>query len=93
MHLQKFFANRDYVFKRRFLVDDGTKTIVLKNRGTNHPSYPVQYGKHRVDDYWSYMVIRPYTDLDKPGLEFSLTYYDNPGVSLPTMINNWVTYR
>lgn len=39
------------------------------------------------------MVIRPYTDYNTPGLEFGLTYYDNPGVNIPTTVTSWVAYR
>lgn len=39
------------------------------------------------------MVIKPYTDLDKPGIEFGLTYYDNPGVSIPEAVTSWVAMK
>lgn len=39
------------------------------------------------------MVLRPYTDMDKIGLEFSLTYFDNPGVNIPSSIQNWIATR
>ncbi|KAK4881429.1 hypothetical protein RN001_004748 [Aquatica leii] len=89
----KLFVNRDYVFNRRFMVDDKKKTIVLMSRGTKHPSCPVKADKYRVDTYWSYMVIRPYTELDKPGIEFGLTYFDDPGVNIPSTVTTWVAMR
>lgn len=67
--------------------------IIFKNIGTKHPAYPAKSDKYRVEDYYSYMVIKPYTDLDKPGLEFGLTYYDNPGVSIPDAITSWVAMK
>lgn len=39
------------------------------------------------------MVIKPYSDLDKPGIEFGLTYYDNPGVSIPDAVTSWVAMK
>lgn len=36
------------------------------------------------------MVIRPTSKMDQPGIEFSLTYYDNPGVNIPSAITSWV---
>ncbi|KAF5286653.1 hypothetical protein FQR65_LT12484 [Abscondita terminalis] len=89
----KLFVNRDYVFNRRFMIDDKAKTIVLMNRGTKHPSCPIKSDKFRVDTYWSYMVIKPYSELDKPGIEFGLTYFDNPGVNIPSTITTWVAMR
>ncbi|KAK9881894.1 hypothetical protein WA026_018091 [Henosepilachna vigintioctopunctata] len=87
------FSNRDYVFLRRYLVDYNTKTILLANKSTTHPDYPDKSDKFRVKDYWSYMVIKPYTELNKNGIEFVLTYYDNPGVSIPSKVTTWVAMR
>lgn len=87
----KLFSNRDYVFKRRFYIDKERKQITLVNRSTEHPDCPVRPSKQRVTEYWSYMVIKPYTELNKPGLEFSLTYFDNPGISMPSSLSLWVS--
>lgn len=89
----KLFVNRDYVFNRRFIIDDNRKTIVLVSRRTEHPACPIKPDKYRVDAYWSYMVIKPYTELDKPGLEFSLTYFDDPGLNVPSTVTTWVAMR
>lgn len=87
----KLFSNRDYVFKRRYFIDKERKQITLVNRSTEHPDCPVRPSKQRVTEYWSYMVIKPFTELNKPGLEFSLTYFDNPGISMPSSLSLWVT--
>ncbi|KAB0800701.1 hypothetical protein PPYR_06440 [Photinus pyralis] len=89
----KLFVNRDYVFNRRFMIDKDSKTIVLVSRGTEHPACPIKPDKYRVDTYWSYMVIKPFTELDKPGVEFSLTYFDDPGVNVPSTVTTWVAMR
>lgn len=39
------------------------------------------------------MVIRAHTELDKPGVEFGLTYFDNPGTNIPSTISTWVAMR
>ena len=36
------------------------------------------------------MVIKPYTDIHQPGIEFGLTYFDDPGVNIPSAITSWV---
>lgn len=36
------------------------------------------------------MVIKPITRFDQPGVEFCMTYFDNPGLSLPTPVQTWV---
>lgn len=75
----KLFSNRDYVFIRKHFVDRQRNLILIVNKSTKHPSIPVKAGKQRVKEYWSFMVIKPKTTFNEPGLEFILTYYDNPG--------------
>lgn len=36
------------------------------------------------------MVIKPYTKFDEPGIEFGLTYFDDPGVNIPSAVTSWV---
>lgn len=36
------------------------------------------------------MVIRPSTKLNEPGIEFGLTYFDDPGVNIPSAVTAWV---
>jgi hypothetical protein len=46
-----------------------------------------------VADYWSVLTIKPLQDFDKMGIEFSLTAFENPGLSLPASITTWVAIR
>ncbi|CAH1389535.1 unnamed protein product [Nezara viridula] len=88
-----FFSNRDYVFKRRYHKNEENKVIVIMNKSTEHPMYPPTSSKARVTEYWSYMVIKSNTAFNQPGIEFSLTYFDNPGVSLPSSLSLWITVQ
>ena len=90
---QKLFANRDYVYNRRYFIDRSKKLIVIANKSTKHPNYPSNPKNQRVNEYWSYMVIRPITTFKQPGLEFILTYFDNPGIKIPKTVTNWVAQR
>ncbi|XP_067012150.2 stAR-related lipid transfer protein 7, mitochondrial isoform X2 [Anabrus simplex] len=90
MQWPRMFSNRDYVFNRRYMVDHEKKLMVLANRGTEHPKRPVSKENYRVTHYYSYMVIKPINSFEEPGIEFSLTYYDNPGVSIPAGLSSWV---
>lgn len=87
------FVNRDYVYNRRYWVDEDNQTLFILSRSTEHPKFPKYPDKYRIEDYWSCMVIRPYEDIRKPGIEFSLTYYDNPGVNIPSSVTTWVAMR
>lgn len=88
---QKLFANRDYVFNRRFFVDRNRKLIIIVNKSIVHPFSPKQPNIQRVNDYWSCMVIRSTSNsLRTPGIEYVLTYFENPGVVLPQSVTSWV---
>ncbi|CAH1101365.1 unnamed protein product [Psylliodes chrysocephalus] len=89
----RLFTNRDYVFCRRYLIDESKKTLYIMSKSTSHPSFPKYSDKFRIEDYWSCMVIRPYKEMNKPGLEFVLTYYDNPGINIPGTVTTWVATR
>lgn len=66
------------------------KVLFLCNKGTVHPDVPTKKDKYRITDYYSCMVIRPTKSMDEPGIEFSLTYFDNPGVNIPSAVTSWV---
>lgn len=90
----KLFANRDYVYNRRYFVDRSRKVIVIVNKSVQHPKCPVKPSNQRVNEYWSFMVIKPTSGtFSKPGLSFILTYFDNPGLSIPKYITNWVAKK
>lgn len=91
---QKLFANRDYVFNRRFFVDRNRKLIIIVNKSIVHPFSPKRPNIQRVNDYWSCMVIRSTSNsLKTPGLEYVLTYFENPGVVLPQSVTSWVAQK
>jgi hypothetical protein len=59
------FSNRDYVFNRRYWIDQEKNVIVMINRSTEHPNVPEEPQIHRVKNYWSIMVIKADTDVDE----------------------------
>lgn len=89
----KLFSNRDYVFVRKHFIDRQRNLILIVNKSTKHPNCPVKPGLQRVKEYWSFMVIKPKTTFDQPGLEFILTYFDNPGIKIPKYVTSWVAQR
>lgn len=89
----KLFSNRDYVYCRRYICDDKRKVMMVANRGTQHAQYPVLNGKVRVTDYWSFMVIKPFRSFQEPGVDYVLTYYDDPGLPIPQSIKSWVAQK
>ncbi|XP_011685992.1 PREDICTED: stAR-related lipid transfer protein 7, mitochondrial-like isoform X2 [Wasmannia auropunctata] len=89
----KLFSNRDYVYQRRWVMDGEKGLVVIVSRVTEHPNIPERRGIYRVKTYWSYMVIKPYTEFHEPGIEFGLTYFDDPGVAVPSAVTAWVALR
>ncbi|KAK4327351.1 hypothetical protein Pmani_002179 [Petrolisthes manimaculis] len=85
-----FFANRDYIFKRRFAVNSEKKEVVIMSEAIQADRLSEEKGVHRVNEYWSTMVIKATNDINQPGVEYTLTYFDNPGTSLPQSVTNFI---
>ncbi|XP_074116093.1 stAR-related lipid transfer protein 7, mitochondrial isoform X1 [Cotesia typhae] len=86
----RLFSNRDYVYQRRWVLDEEKNIVVIVSRVTDHPDAPNRPDTYRVTSYWSYMVIKPSTNFSEPGIEFGLTYFDDPGVNIPSAVTAWV---
>ncbi|XP_018023426.1 uncharacterized protein LOC108679334 [Hyalella azteca] len=88
----RFFADRDYVFKRRYRADATRREVVIVSEAAPQQSGVSEVaGVHRVHQYWSVMVVRARNaDFTKPGIEYVLSYFDNPGTSLPASITNFI---
>lgn len=82
------------MFNRRYFVDRNRKLIIIVNKSIEHPSSPKKPNIQRVNDYWSCMVIHSTSNSIKtPGIEYVLTYFDNPGVVLPQSVTSWVAQK
>jgi len=92
VHWPTFFSNRDYCCLRQHLTDP-TGRMVISSKTTRHPTCPVFKKNWRVQDYQSVMAVRPTHHPDKPGIEFSLTAFEDPGVALPESIISFVAVR
>ena len=66
---------------------------MVYSKSTDHSSYREKSKTVRVEDYVSVLTIRPFDSFDRPGIEFSLTAFENPGLSLPSSITTWVALR
>lgn len=91
MQWPRFFANRDYVYCRRIITDKKNNAVMIYNQSAQHPKYPEDPQKVRVNEYWSYMVIKPYKNFHEPGIHYVLTYFDDPGLAIPARVKSWVT--
>lgn len=82
------------MYNRRYFVDRARKQIIIINKSIEHPSSPTKPNIQRVHEYWSYMVIHATSNsLRTPGVEYVLTYFENPGVALPQKVQSWVAQK
>ncbi|CAG0902542.1 unnamed protein product, partial [Darwinula stevensoni] len=85
-------THRDYVFKRSHWFFPEKKTLVLVNQSTTHPKCPLNNSYMRIAAYQSVMTIRACgPSFEQPTMEFTLHYYDDPGVQLPTAFVSYVS--
>ncbi|XP_026744071.1 stAR-related lipid transfer protein 7, mitochondrial-like isoform X2 [Trichoplusia ni] len=70
------------------------KVYVIVSRSCEHPDVPETKHAIRVSEYWSHMVVKTLNGADKSGMEFVLTYYDEPAVGgMPSSVATWATGR
>ncbi|KQK85134.1 StAR-related lipid transfer protein 7 [Amazona aestiva] len=82
--------SRDYVYVRRYRVDQENNLMVLVSRAVEHPSVPEDPEYVRVRTYESQMVIRPHKTFDENGFDYLLTYSDNPQTVFPRYCLSWM---
>ncbi|XP_076876452.1 stAR-related lipid transfer protein 7, mitochondrial [Brachyhypopomus gauderio] len=82
--------SRDYVYVRRYDVDTDNNLMVLVSRAVEHPSIPETQQFVRVHSYRSRMVIRPHKSFDENGLDYLLTYSDDPQTVFPRYCLSWM---
>jgi hypothetical protein len=75
--------SRDYVYIRRAQVCE-RNAIVIISRAVEHPGCPENSDYVRVKEYVSQTVIIPHTDIDKEGLDYECTYFDDPNTYIPS---------
>ncbi|XP_040270422.1 stAR-related lipid transfer protein 7, mitochondrial [Bufo bufo] len=82
--------SRDYVYVRKYHVDQENNLMVLVSRAVEHPEVPESPNYVRVRNYQSQMVIRPHSSFDENGFDYMLTYSDNPQTAFPRYCVNWM---
>ncbi|XP_045781870.1 uncharacterized protein LOC123878613 [Maniola jurtina] len=70
------------------------KVYIIISKSCEHPDVPETRNAIRVSEYWSHMVVKTMDGTEKPGMEFVLTYYDEPAVGgMPGGVTAWVSSR
>jgi len=64
--------------------------MILVSRGVDHPKCVRCKSSIFVPEYESQMVIKPFKSFDDVGLEYVLTYLDDPQSVFPSFAYNWM---
>ncbi|XP_038641497.1 stAR-related lipid transfer protein 7, mitochondrial [Scyliorhinus canicula] len=82
--------SRDYLYIRRYHVDQNNNIMVLVSRAVEHPEVPESPSYVRVSTYQSQMVIKPHRSFDENGFDYLLTYSDDPQTVFPRYCVSWM---
>lgn len=82
--------SRDYLYIRRYHVDEQNNTMVMLSRAVEHPHVPEHPNCVRVTSYESRMVIKPHRSFDENGFDYLLTYSDDPQTVFPRYCVSWM---
>lgn len=83
-------SNRDYVYirERKDLEVNGRKILLILAKSITVPECPEKSGVVRVQDYKQSLALE---DDGQMGTKVYMSYFDNPGGSIPALIINWAT--
>ncbi|VDK18275.1 unnamed protein product [Anisakis simplex] len=84
---------REYIYVRRRYVDEEDRSVVIASSALDESLLPSSNSFVRVQTYRSVMVVRAHHSFDEMGLDYVLTYYDNPESNIPSYAYNWVINR
>ncbi|WKY10845.1 hypothetical protein Q1695_002864 [Nippostrongylus brasiliensis] len=82
---------REYVYARRTWVSEDSRTVVVDSEVIPIHLIPGISKNVRVATYRSRMAVRSHnSDFQEHGLDFALTYFDNPEANIPRYVYNWM---
>ncbi|EYC19222.1 hypothetical protein Y032_0025g1245 [Ancylostoma ceylanicum] len=84
---------REYVYTRRTWVSDDSRMIVVDSEVVPPHLIAGSDKNVRVSTYTSRMAVRSHREFDERGLDFILTYFDNPEANIPRSVYNWIINR
>ncbi|KAK5966182.1 START domain-containing protein [Trichostrongylus colubriformis] len=81
---------REYVYARRTWVSEDSHTVIVDSEVVPTHLVPGSPKNVRVTTYRSRMAVRSHKEFDDHGLDFVLTYFDNPEANIPRYVYNWM---
>jgi hypothetical protein len=84
---------RIYIYVRKKIVDEEARKIIVSSHAVDEKLVPDKSKHVRVNNYRSSMVINAHKSFDDDGLDYVLTYYDDPQANIPNTAYNWIVNR
>ncbi|GMS80299.1 hypothetical protein PENTCL1PPCAC_2474 [Pristionchus entomophagus] len=81
---------REYVYVKKSIVSEDGKNIVIQSEALPESIVPLSGNYVRVACYESRMCVRCHKDFNSHGLDYVLTYFDNPEANIPSYAYNWI---
>ncbi|GMT10536.1 hypothetical protein PFISCL1PPCAC_1833 [Pristionchus fissidentatus] len=81
---------REYIYVRKNVVSPDGRDIVIESKALPESIVPNSGNYVRVACYESRMCVRCHKDFDSTGLDYVLTYFDNPEANIPSYAYNWI---
>uniref|UniRef100_A0AC34F4K5 START domain-containing protein n=1 Tax=Panagrolaimus sp. ES5 TaxID=591445 RepID=A0AC34F4K5_9BILA len=84
---------RMYIYVRKKIVDENARKIIVSSHAVDEKLLPDKSKHVRVNNYRSSMVINAHKSFDDDGLDYVLTYHDDPQANIPNTAYNWIVNR
>uniref|UniRef100_A0A914YSF5 Phosphatidylcholine transfer protein n=1 Tax=Panagrolaimus superbus TaxID=310955 RepID=A0A914YSF5_9BILA len=84
---------RIYIYVRKKIVDENARKIIVSSHAVDEKLLPDKSKHVRVNNYRSSMVINAHKSFDDDGLDYVLTYHDDPQANIPNTAYNWIVNR
>ncbi|VDM61046.1 unnamed protein product [Angiostrongylus costaricensis] len=81
---------REYVYTRRTWISDDSRMLVVDSEVVPAHLVPGDSKNIRVATYRSRMAVRSHKEFDDHGLDYILTYSDNPQANIARPVYNWM---
>ncbi|KAJ1348620.1 hypothetical protein KIN20_003966 [Parelaphostrongylus tenuis] len=91
--VQKFpypLRPREYVYTRRTWISDDSRMLVVDSEAIPVELVPGSSKNVRVETYRSRMAVRSHKEFGDHGLDYILTYSDNPQATIARPLYNWM---
>uniref|UniRef100_A0AC35UC48 START domain-containing protein n=1 Tax=Rhabditophanes sp. KR3021 TaxID=114890 RepID=A0AC35UC48_9BILA len=81
---------RTYIYLRKVFINWDTQSLMVISKGLKPSEYPDDEKCLRISNYNSTMAVRAHKDFYSHGLDYVLTYCDDPEANIPSIAYNYI---